>query len=121
MPASFFNGFLRDTTTFALITVDQASAVAPTAIHDGFLRDSNFSLVTTGTGPLVEHNAQPRDVNYNLGTVDQATAAAPLATHGGFVYDANGFLVTSTLTTGAAYHGGYVRDTNGNLLVGPLV
>ena len=50
MASAVSEGFLRDTTTLALITVSLAAAVGPLAYHNGFVRDANYALVVVGQG-----------------------------------------------------------------------
>jgi hypothetical protein len=42
----FQNGFLRTALNGPVLVIDAASAVGPTAIHDGFLRDANYYLTS---------------------------------------------------------------------------
>lgn len=91
----FQNGFLRTALNGPILVIDKASAVGPTAIHNGFLRDANYYLVTTHTGPGVEHDGFQRDANYNLLCTDEASATG-VTLHNGLNRDANGYLVTTT-------------------------
>jgi hypothetical protein len=111
----FQNGFLRTAPNGPLLVIDKATAVAQTAIHNGHLRDGNYYLVTTVTGPGVWHDGFQVDANYNLLCTDESTATG-VAMHNGLLRDANGYLVTTT-NAQTQFARGFALDAAGNVCV----
>lgn len=114
--SAFQNGFLRTAANGPLLVIDNATAVAPTAMHDGFLRDANGYLVTLAAGTPVERNGFVRDSTTNaLLCTDEATATG-VAMHNGLNRDGAGFLVTTT-NAQASFARGFALDAAGNVCV----
>lgn len=111
----FQNGFLRTALNGPLLVIDAATAIAPTVIHNGFLRDANYYLVTTPTGPGVEHNGFQRDANYNLLCTDESTATG-VAMHNALNRDTSGFLVTTT-NAQTQFTRGFAQDAANSVCV----
>lgn len=118
MASAYFQGFAKNTTSFALDT--RAATGTTPQILNGFLRDASTvppPLLVTSTGPFTMHNGLLRDANYNLATIDTGSAAAPTVFQRGFLLDANGLVVTTAAPTNPVYQESFVRDG----VDGPLV